>query len=586
MAKKYDIGAKISLDGEKESKKAISDINAGLKVNYSEMQLLAAQYDKNAASQEAYTKKMDAFSGLISAQKEKVDTLRAAYERSIEVNGEGSKKTLEWQASLNLAESQLVKTEKQMEDYRQTVIDTNASSDDLADAVRSLADGLGLDLPPLADKAIDKLEGISASGAALIAVLAGVVFKLGEMSIETSQTADDILTMSDVIGISTTKLQEFQYASELVDVSTETMQGSLAKMTKSMGDAAGGASKQAEAYRRLKVDVTGANNELRDAEEVYYEVIDALGQVGNETERDYLAMQIFGRSAKDLNPLIEAGSERLKELAEEAHKMGYVLDEKTLESFGNLDDAMQRFDLLGETLTRKLGVVFLPVLTSLLEVLNQIPAEAIITVGAIAGVVGIIVSISKAYNSFAMSRQIMATMKILESGANVTLAASEGGLSGANAALAGTNMALGISFQQLLPYILAVVAIIAILILLVAILSGKLGEANKQINMAQQGGAQMAETMNQFKTMNFSGVPKYALGTNYHRGGPAIINDDMFGRGGEVVELPSGSRVFSDGSAAGGDTIILNVKMDEVDEVSKLLQVVKDAKSKRRRGWV
>ena len=38
-------------------------------------------------------------------------------------------------------------------------------------------------------------------------------------------------------------------------------------------------------------------------------VIDALGKVTNETERDALAMQILGKSAQELNPLIEAGSQ-------------------------------------------------------------------------------------------------------------------------------------------------------------------------------------------------------------------------------------------------------------------------------------
>ena len=56
-----------------------------------------------------------------------------------------------------------------------------------------------------------------------------------------------------------------------------------------------------------------ADGTLRDSEEVYWEIIEALGKVENETERDALAMALLGKSATDLNPLIEAGSEKMEE---------------------------------------------------------------------------------------------------------------------------------------------------------------------------------------------------------------------------------------------------------------------------------
>ena len=60
------------------------------------------------------------------------------------------------------------------------------------------------------------------------------------------------------------------------------------------------------AFGTLGVKVSKNNGDLRSANDVYFEVIDALGQVRNETERDALAMQIFGEEAQKLNPLIEA----------------------------------------------------------------------------------------------------------------------------------------------------------------------------------------------------------------------------------------------------------------------------------------
>ena len=59
-----------------------------------------------------------------------------------------------------------------------------------------------------------------------------------------------------------------------------------------------------KAFQELGVSITDASGQLRDRQEVFYEVIDALGRIENVTERDAVAMDIFGRSAQELNPLI------------------------------------------------------------------------------------------------------------------------------------------------------------------------------------------------------------------------------------------------------------------------------------------
>ena len=85
----------------------------------------------------------------------------------------------------------------------------------------------------------------------------------------------------------------------------------------------------------------------------------------NETERDSMAMDLFGRSAKELNPLIEAGSKRFKELGKEAHTVGYVMSTENLQKFGELDDAMRRMDNTSKNLKNNFGLALAPILTDL-----------------------------------------------------------------------------------------------------------------------------------------------------------------------------------------------------------------------------
>lgn len=135
--------------------------------------------------------------------------------------------------------------------------------------------------------------------------------------------------------------------------------------------------KEIDQFARLGVRYKEHNGELRSAEAVFYDTIDALGKMTNETERDSMAMDLFGRSAKELNPLIEAGSKRFKELGKEAHTVGYVMSTENLQKFGELDDAMRRMDNTSKNLKNNFGLALAPILTDLFEVIAKVPIPVI-----------------------------------------------------------------------------------------------------------------------------------------------------------------------------------------------------------------
>ena len=73
-----NFGLKIGVEGEKEFKKALSDINQSFKVLGSEMKLATSQFDKNESSVESLTAKNEVLTKQIDAQKGKIETLRSA----------------------------------------------------------------------------------------------------------------------------------------------------------------------------------------------------------------------------------------------------------------------------------------------------------------------------------------------------------------------------------------------------------------------------------------------------------------------------------------------------------------------------
>ena len=367
------IGIKLGVDGEREFKSALTDINAQLRLLGSEMKLVDSQFSKSDKSIQALTARNNALQNSIEGQKSKIDLLEKALANATASFGENDRRTLAWKQRLNEARAELNKLESQLAENNQALENSSEAFTDAGESAESYSGSItktkestnGFSSAMSALGSALKVAGVAIT--ASLAAISAAAVKAGKalinMSKEGAEYADNVLTQSAVTGIATDKLQEYMYAAELVDVSTETLTGSMAKNIRSMKSAADGSSSFAEAYEKLGISVINADGSLRNSDDVYWELIDALGQVENETERDALAMTLLGRSAQDLNPLIKAGSVAMSELGEEAREAGYVLSDELLESYGAYDDALQRMKNSTTSFKNALGTVLLPILT-------------------------------------------------------------------------------------------------------------------------------------------------------------------------------------------------------------------------------
>lgn len=367
------------MEGEKEQKyrKNIERLSASMDVLDAEMRKVSAKYADNAESAELSAAKTDLLTQKISLQYDKIDNLKASLEEAAENYGSNAVETLRWEKELNNAEAELYKLNGQLKSNTEQVEDTTDATEEaeqsmgnLGDVVNGLTSKLGIQLPDSMKSSMNAMGSLDASSLALaggFAAVAAAIVKVEKamisMTKESAAFADNIITLSMQTGQSTQQLQEFAYASELIDVSVDTLQGSLTKLTNNMQDTMNGTGNAKASFDELGVSVTNAvDGSMRSANDVFYETIDALGQVKNETERDAMAMDIFGRSAQDLNPLIIQGSKTLKAYADEAHNMGYVLDDEALSALGAVDDAYQRLQKTQEGVKNQLAVEFAPYL--------------------------------------------------------------------------------------------------------------------------------------------------------------------------------------------------------------------------------
>ena len=364
-----NINTRFTLSGEKEYKQAISEIGSGMKVLDSEMRKVQSAYAQNADSVEALNAKNDVLERKISTQTEKLEYLRAALQQSAEKYGEADKRTMQWQTSLNNAEAELNNLNDQFDENKQKIADSGKEMGNLGDVVNGLTSKLGIQLPDSMKQSLNAMGSLDASSLALaggFAAVATAIVKaekaLISMTKEAASNADDLLTLASVTGMTTDSVQELNYMADLTDVSLDRIKDSLKETTNKMQEAAAGTGDAYDAYQRLGVSITNADGSLRSAQDVFYDTIDALGEIKNQTERDALVMDLMSESAQELNPLIDLGGEKMRAYAQEAHDMGYVLDNDALKALQGVDDAYSRLQNTQEGVKNQLAAEFAPYL--------------------------------------------------------------------------------------------------------------------------------------------------------------------------------------------------------------------------------
>lgn len=358
-----DIGPKIGIDGEKEFRDQLSQVNQAVKTLGSEMKLVTAEFGRNAQSEEALTKKNDVLERTVLTLNDKLKMQQEMLAKSVSEFGEADEKTMKWQQAVNETQAALAKSEREIRENTQAIEDlangTDEAGDEFVDAGKQAASfGDVLKANVIGDVI---MKGVEALGNGIRKI--GSALK--DAVVDSAAFADDMLTMSQTTGLSTDALQEYKYMSDLVDVNLETITGSLSKLTKNMASAKKGTGATADAFKQLGVQITKSDGSLRDNQDVFNDVLDALGGISNETERDAIAMQIFGKSAQDLLPMIIAGGDAVRAFAEEAHQMGYVLDESTLSSLGTVQESFDRFHLTVDALKNNLASALAPVIEDL-----------------------------------------------------------------------------------------------------------------------------------------------------------------------------------------------------------------------------
>jgi hypothetical protein len=169
-----------------------------------------------------------------------------------------------------------------------------------------------------------------------------VAKKIAQASLETLNYADNIGDMAGKWGFTTKEIQEFDYWATMNGTTLESL---LTGMRGLVNQAEAGAN----AFKVLGVNVKNNDGTLKGQKQLFLETLDALQKIPNQTQRNALQFEIFGRAGIELGQVIGRSTEELEELTQQAEEFGIILDEKTINSAGDFNDVLDRLKLQGKT---------------------------------------------------------------------------------------------------------------------------------------------------------------------------------------------------------------------------------------------
>ena len=347
-------GLRIGIEGERDFKSALRDINQSFKVLGSEMQLVTAQFDKNDKSMQAATARKQALNNQIEQQKDKINTLEAALQNAASSFGENDRRTQAWQIQLNKAQAELIGMEKELDANEKALEDVGDEMDNTAGASKDL----GMEIQQTGEMADDAgsrfeglkdvLKGVGAAVCGAMAAIGGAALGAGKamygMATAAAEAGNEVATTALKMGMSRQGVQEWDYVLSQNGASLYHLSYGMRNLQNAMGDLREDGGKVGQAITRLGLNFDEVRR--KSPEDAMNAIVTAMQGLPESTEKTNMALQIFGRRAgMELMPLLNSSADATDELRQRAHELGMVMSEENI-------DAAQGFSNSMDTLTR------------------------------------------------------------------------------------------------------------------------------------------------------------------------------------------------------------------------------------------
>ena len=363
------VNVKMGVSGVSQFKQDINTVKESMKTLDKQLELVEKQY-KATGDKEAYMReKAELLHTKLEQQKTIVKDAEAAL-KSMNENGvsKASRAYQAMQRELLSAKGSMIDTQTQIEGLGSAAQSAGTDAENLNTDLKNIGKGVGWQSVTTGIKDIaDQLE--NAAKAAI---------NLGKRILESAKGstgfADEVKTIVDQysdMGLTAKSYQQMRNVERFVDTPVEAILTAKQRMQKALTTDKG---------KETLEETLGINLGSQNAEDLFWEIGDALMGMGEAFDKEGAAQTMFGRSWRELLPLFKTGREEYNKMLEEQN----VLTDEQIEKLGKADDTIQKFELEIENLKNKFWAENADKITELLNWLIDNEDKVVATLGAIA----------------------------------------------------------------------------------------------------------------------------------------------------------------------------------------------------------
>lgn len=302
--------------------KALKGVNTAIGQTQRELTKVDKALKLDPSNMDLIEQKSRLLGNAVSQATQKLESLKAAQQKVAEGMATGENTQSQFDALTREISATTVKLEQLTKEQQNFANTTGAMTGNLASAHAALGN-----FANKAQAVADATRGISmAAGAALAGITA--------LTVEASNQADEWATLSQQTGLAVDTIQKFEYAAGNIDVDLGDTVSAIRTMKSHLDDTSG-------LWEKIGVNVKNQRGDYRDIESIFFDTVDAISRIGNETERDTMAMAIFGKKADELAGILDDGGKKMKALGNEAEQMGVIVSPESLQSLTDLNDMLE-----------------------------------------------------------------------------------------------------------------------------------------------------------------------------------------------------------------------------------------------------
>jgi lambda family phage tail tape measure protein len=220
------------------------------------------------------------------------------------------------------------------------------------------------------------LGRLGPAGMIVGASVAALGYGMHQLVVPVAEVGEELNKLSQKTAVSVEALSALLYASELSDVSAESLTKALKFLSTAMFDAKVKGGEGSAALKAFGVSALDAQGQIRPTEQVLLDLAEKFAAMPDSAEKAALAVKLFGKNGLDMIPMLNQGRDGLTEMMEEAKRLGLVMSADAARAAEEFNDNMKRLHAVNEGVQRQIGSALLPILADLTEQMFLAKTEA------------------------------------------------------------------------------------------------------------------------------------------------------------------------------------------------------------------